>query len=152
MKYMLDIEDTELWKKIKKDAAIGDMSISALIQGQLEQYIELSEVLDRWEEENKKEGAEGFKYGFVEGFFRASKLPKKDLKKAIGYKYDTVDEAFNNPLFKNTLKSCQEEDEDLGEHNDAYTESWLEGFFNGMAIFYERAESTFSKRQQNKSK
>ena len=54
MKYMLDVEDTELWKQIKKDAALKEMSISSLIQDLLQQYIDLGEVLNRWEEEDKK--------------------------------------------------------------------------------------------------
>ena len=152
MKYMLDVEDTGLWKQVKKDAALKEMSISSLIQDLLQQYIDFGEVLNRWEEENKKEGAEGYKYGFSEGFFWAYEIPKKQLKKALNYKYDTMDEPFDDPLFKNTLNLCQEDDADLGEHNKAYTENWLEGFFDGMATFYEKAENALLKRQQSKSK
>jgi len=152
MKYMLDVEDNELWKQIKKDAALKDISISSLIQDLLKQYIDLGEVLNRWEEENKKEGTEGYKSGFSEGFFWATEIPKKDLKKALKYKYDTIDEPFDDPLFKDTLCLCQENDEDLGIQNDGYTENWLQGFFNGMVTFYEKAESALLKRQQDRSK
>jgi hypothetical protein len=148
MKYMLDIEDQELWKRAKTQAAILDMSLSALIKILLELHLEVLEIPNRWEEENDKDG---YRNGFINGFVWGLDVPRKDLKRALGYEYQTNDMPFSEPLFMDTLYKCKEKDDDLVESDEAYTSVWLEGFFKGIELFNEKAERLIAKKRLKQS-
>ena len=144
MKYMLDIEDKELWKRAKTQAALLEMSLSSLIKILLELHLDVLEVPARWEEEN---GKKGYIDGFVNGFTWGLESPRKDIKKALGYEYKSIDIPFADPLFKDTLSRCKENDDALVDSNEGYTGVWLEGFFTGIALFDEKVERLVTEKR-----
>lgn len=54
-KYLLNLEDDELWRKVKSRCALIDITIQDLIVGFLEQWIEREEKRDEKKREKKRE-------------------------------------------------------------------------------------------------